>query len=180
MYTSTRLQEGSVLLPKKKPGAAPVLDPATPIQGDAVATIRTDMEAVGNQREHALASVPKSMIMFPEIPEWRILQSSNLPAEAMASYVNILHSGAFAPENRPRNFPASAALLFHHDSASRYAFLTGVAGWSVDGKMMEKVAAFGQNVFSLLGRAFRRRNVREAHAEVSESDALDDMGQGSY
>ena len=165
---------------KKKPGAAPVVDPSAPIQGDAVAQIRTDMEAVGNQREHALASVPKSIFMFPDIAEYRIIQGSNLPAEAMASYVNILHSGAFSPENRPRNFPAAAALLYHHDSASRYAYLTGMAGWSVDGKLMDQVVSFGQNVFALLGRAFRRRNMREAHQEISDADSTDDLGQGSY
>ena len=167
-------------MPKKKAGAAQVVDPSAPIQGDAVAQIRTDMEAVGNQREHALASVPKSIFMFPDIAEYRIIQGSNLPAEAMASYVNILHSGAFPPETRPRIFPAAAPLLYHHDSASRYAYLTGMAGWSVDGKLMDQVVSFGQNVFALLGRAFRRRNMREAHAEVSEADSLDDMGQGSY
>lgn len=134
------------------------------------------MEKMGANREHALASVPQSVYLNPGVAQVRLLQSMNLPAEHLADFVIATHDGIYHPSNKPANFPPIAAPVYDDDAPTRLAVLVGLTGWSRDGLMVNHVVSFGQNVFSLLGRAFRRRNVREAHSEIASTD--DDMDEG--
>lgn len=152
--------------------------PADSSKGDFSLPIRRErahMEAVGQNRNHLLAEVPLLTLTDSKDIRVKTLQMGRLDPEDVGPMMLALDP-AFGPGSGAEHLHP---MLDHKDSGVRFAAGIQNLNWSIGGGLIEKIVAISSNVFAMITRPFRRRQMREVQQAEAPPEGDSDYG-GDY